>query len=61
MITSIILTKLKNAFTDLLPIILVIAFFQVVVLRPHAGNRPIDDRGERGFANPLPSLALLST
>ncbi len=33
MITSIILKKLKNAFTDLLPIILVIAFFQIVVLR----------------------------
>lgn len=33
MIISIILKKLKHAFTDLLPIILVIAFFQIVVLR----------------------------
>ena len=33
MITSIILKKLKTAFTDLLPIILVIAFFQIVVLK----------------------------
>jgi len=29
----VVLKKLKNAFTDLLPIILVIAFFQLVVLR----------------------------
>lgn len=33
MITSIILKKLRNAVTDLLPIILVIAFFQIVVLK----------------------------
>ena len=33
MITSIILKKLKNAFIDLLPIVLVIAFFQVIVLK----------------------------
>ena len=41
MIVSIILKKLKNSFTDLLPIILVIAFFQIVVLRqplPHIGE-----------------------
>ncbi len=38
MILSIILKKLRDAFTDLLPIIAVIAFFQIVVLRqplPH--------------------------
>ncbi|GAB6191340.1 DUF1538 family protein [Desulfocastanea catecholica] len=37
-IISIILKKLKDALTDLLPIIIVIAFFQIVVLRqplPH--------------------------
>jgi len=37
-ITTIILKKLKDALTDLLPIIIVIAFFQIVVLRqplPH--------------------------
>lgn len=37
-IISIILKKLKDAITDLLPIIIVIAFFQIVVLRqplPH--------------------------
>ncbi|MBU1986402.1 MAG: DUF1538 domain-containing protein [Proteobacteria bacterium] len=33
MIISIILKKLKQAVTDLLPIILVIAFFQIVVLK----------------------------
>ena len=33
MIISIILKKIKRAFTDLLPIILVIAFFQIVVLK----------------------------
>ncbi|MBW2655570.1 MAG: DUF1538 family protein, partial [Deltaproteobacteria bacterium] len=33
MIASIILKKLKHAVTDLLPIILVIAFFQIVVLK----------------------------
>ncbi|MCK4768600.1 MAG: DUF1538 family protein, partial [Desulfobacula sp.] len=33
MITTIILKKLKQAFTDLLPIVLVIAFFQIVVLK----------------------------
>ncbi|MCK5340173.1 MAG: DUF1538 domain-containing protein [Desulfobulbaceae bacterium] len=38
---SVILKKLQSAFTDLLPIILVIAFFQLVVLRqplPHLGE-----------------------
>jgi len=41
MITSIILKKLKNSFTDLLPIILVIAFFQIVVLK-----QPLPQMGE---------------
>ena len=38
---SVILKKLRSAFADLLPIILVIAFFQLVVLRqplPHLGE-----------------------
>ncbi len=38
MITSIILKKLKDAINDLLPIVLVIAFFQIIVLEqplPH--------------------------
>jgi hypothetical protein len=41
MIIKLILVKIKRAFTDLLPIILVIAFFQTVVLRqplPHIGE-----------------------
>jgi len=41
MLTSIILKKLKHAFTDLLPIILVIAFFQIVVLK-----QPLPQMGE---------------
>lgn len=41
MIISIILKKLKIALTDLLPIILVIAFFQIVVLR-----QPLPQMGE---------------
>ena len=41
MIISIILKKLKGAFTDLLPIILVIAFFQIIVLR-----QPLPQMGE---------------
>lgn len=41
MLTSIILKKLKQAFTDLLPIILVIAFFQIVVLK-----QPLPQMGE---------------
>jgi len=41
MITSIILKKLKGALTDLLPIILVIAFFQIVVLQ-----QPLPQMGE---------------
>ncbi len=41
MIIKIILTKFKRAFTDLLPIILVITFFQTIVLKqplPQMGN-----------------------
>lgn len=41
MIISIILQKIKDAFTDLLPIILVIIFFQVAVLR-----QPMPQLGE---------------
>jgi len=41
LITSLILKKLKAAFADLLPIILVIAFFQIVVLR-----QPLPQMGE---------------
>jgi len=41
MIISIILKKLKSAFTDLLPIILVIAFFQIIVLK-----QPLPQMGE---------------
>jgi len=41
MITSIILKKLKGSFTDLLPIILVIAFFQIAVLK-----QPLPQMGE---------------
>lgn len=41
MLTSIILKKLKQAFTDLLPIIMVIAFFQIVVLK-----QPLPQMGE---------------
>ncbi|MBW2591470.1 MAG: DUF1538 domain-containing protein [Deltaproteobacteria bacterium] len=41
MITSIILKKLKDSFTDLLPIIIVIAFFQIIVLK-----QPLPQIGE---------------
>ena len=41
MITSIILQKLINAFKDLLPIVVVIAFFQIVVLK-----QPLPQMGE---------------
>jgi hypothetical protein len=41
MIIYIILKKLKSAFTDLLPIILVIAFFQIIVLK-----QPLPQMGE---------------
>jgi len=41
MIISIILKKIKTSFTDLLPIILVIAFFQILVLK-----QPLPQMGE---------------
>jgi hypothetical protein len=41
MIISIILKKIKQAITDLLPIVLVIAFFQIVVLK-----QPLPQMGE---------------
>lgn len=41
MIISIILKKIKTSFTDLLPIILVIAFFQIIVLK-----QPLPQMGE---------------
>jgi len=41
MITSVILQKLKNAIKDLLPIVVVIAFFQIVVLK-----QPLPQMGE---------------
>ena len=41
MIISIILKKLKDSFTDLLPIVLVIAFFQIVVIK-----QPLPQMGE---------------
>ncbi|MCP4670740.1 MAG: DUF1538 domain-containing protein [Desulfobacula sp.] len=41
MLVTIILKKLKGALTDLLPIILVIAFFQIVVLK-----QPLPQMGE---------------
>ena len=41
MIISIILQKLRNAFKDLLPIVVVIAFFQIVVLK-----QPLPQLGE---------------
>ena len=44
MIISVILKKLQHAFTDLLPIILVIAFFQIVVLK-----QPLPQLGEVVF------------
>ncbi len=53
MITSLILKKLKDAFTDLLPIIVVIAFFQLVVLR-----QPLPQMGEVLFGGLLVVLGL---
>jgi hypothetical protein len=53
MIISIILKKLRAAFTDLLPIILVIAFFQIVVLR-----QPLPQMGEVLFGALLVVLGL---
>ena len=53
MITTLILNKLKAAFTDLLPIILVIAFFQIVVLR-----QPLPQMGEVLFGGLLVVIGL---
>ncbi|MBL4903872.1 MAG: DUF1538 domain-containing protein [Desulfocapsa sp.] len=48
MIIFIILKKLKNALTDLLPIVLVIAFFQIVVIR-----QPLPQMGDVLFGTLL--------
>lgn len=48
MITSIILKKIKQSFTDLLPIIVVISFFQIVVLK-----QPLPQLGEVLFGTLL--------
>ncbi len=53
MILSIIFDKLKNACTDLLPIVLVIAFFQLVVIR-----QPLPQIGEVLFGSLLIVLGL---
>ncbi len=53
MIIALILKKLKNALTDLLPIILVIAFFQIVVLR-----QPLPQMGEVIFGALLVVIGL---
>lgn len=53
MIIALILKKLKNALTDLLPIILVIAFFQIVVLR-----QPLPQMGEVIFGAVLIVIGL---
>ncbi|MEA3544724.1 MAG: DUF1538 family protein, partial [Thermodesulfobacteriota bacterium] len=53
MIIAIILKKLKDALADLLPIILVIAFFQIVVLR-----QPLPQMGEVIFGALLVVIGL---
>jgi len=53
MIVRIIFNKIKNAFTDLLPIILVIAFFQIVIIR-----QPLPQMGEVLFGTLLVVLGL---
>ena len=55
MITSLLLEKLKDAVFDLLPIVLVIAFFQIFVLR-----QPLPQAGEvlLGFLLVVAGLAL---
>lgn len=53
MITSLILKKLKQACTDLLPIVLVIAFFQIAVLK-----QPLPQMGEVLFGALLVVLGL---
>ena len=54
MIFTIILKKLKDAIADLLPIILVIAFFQIVVLQ-----QPLPQMGEVLFGALLVVLGLI--
>ncbi len=53
MIIKAILTKLKNSCTDLLPIVLVIAFFQIVVIR-----QPLPQIGEVLFGTLLIVMGL---
>lgn len=53
MIKKLILIKIKRAFTDLLPIILVIAFFQIVVLK-----QPLPQIGEVLFGALLVVIGL---
>ncbi len=53
MIVAAILKKLKNACTDLLPIVLVIAFFQIIVIR-----QPLPQIGEVLFGTLLIVLGL---
>lgn len=53
MILEIIFKKLRNAFKDLVPIVLVIAFFQVIVIR-----QPLPQLGEVIFGSLLVVLGL---
>ncbi len=53
MIIKTILKKLKDAFTDLLPIVLVIAFFQIIVLK-----QPLPQMGEVLFGALLVVIGL---
>lgn len=43
MIITVILKKMRAAVADLLPIVLVIAFFQIIVLK-----QPLDEESETG-------------
>ena len=54
MISSIIFKKIKDAFTDLLPIILVISFFQIVVIK-----QPLPQLGEVLFGALLVMAGLI--
>ena len=53
MVISLILKKIRDAFTDLLPIILVISFFQIVVLK-----QPLPQMGEVLFGALLVVIGL---
>lgn len=53
MITKLILKKVKDAFTDLLPIVLVVLFFQTVVIR-----QPLPQQGEILFGGLLVVIGL---